>query len=103
MYAETLVIAELQTFAQVLATIAGTQAPAIVAVAATLTTALRAGHKVILFGNGGSAADAQHIAAELVGRYKMLRPALPALALTTDTSALTAIGNDYGYVAVFAR
>ena len=101
--AETLVIAELQRFVQVLAAIAGEQAPAIVAVAATLTTALRAGHKVILFGNGGSAADAQHIAAELVGRYKMLRPALPALALTTDTSALTAIGNDYGYAAVFAR
>jgi D-sedoheptulose 7-phosphate isomerase len=103
MDAETLVLTELHTFTQVLDAIAAGQAPAIVAVAATLIDALRAGHKVILFGNGGSAADAQHIAAELVGRYKLLRPALPAMALTTDTSALTAIGNDYGYAAVFAR
>jgi D-sedoheptulose 7-phosphate isomerase len=56
-----------------------------------------------LFGNGGSAADAQHWAAELTGRYKRERRALPAIALTTDTSALTAIGNDYGYDEVFAR
>ncbi len=64
---------------------------------------LRSGHKVLAFGNGGSAADAQHLAAELVGRYLHDRPALPALALTTDTSALTAIGNDMGYEAVFRR
>ncbi|MEE9430259.1 MAG: D-sedoheptulose 7-phosphate isomerase [Melioribacteraceae bacterium] len=61
------------------------------------------GNKVILFGNGGSAADAQHIAAEFTGRYKTERKALPAIALTTDTSALTAIGNDYGYERVFDR
>ncbi len=60
-------------------------------------------NKTILAGNGGSAADAQHIAAELVGRYGFDRPALPSLALTTDTSALTAIGNDYGYDKVFSR
>ena len=60
-------------------------------------------NKIILAGNGGSAADAQHIAAELVGRYGFDRPSLPSLALTTDTSALTAIGNDYGYDYVFSR
>jgi D-sedoheptulose 7-phosphate isomerase len=59
--------------------------------------------KIILFGNGGSAADAQHISAELVGRYKNERKALPAIALTTDTSALTCIGNDYGYNMIFSR
>ncbi len=65
--------------------------------------ALKNGNKVILFGNGGSAADAQHIAAELTGRYKVERRGLAGLALTTDTSALTAIGNDYGYDRVFDR
>ncbi len=63
----------------------------------------RQGGKILLAGNGGSAADAQHIAAELVGRYAFERPALNALALTTDTSALTAIGNDYGYEKIFSR
>jgi len=63
----------------------------------------RAKSKTILAGNGGSAADAQHIAAEMVGRYGFDRPSLPSLALTTDTSALTAIGNDYGYEHVFSR
>ncbi len=65
--------------------------------------ALSSGHKILLCGNGGSAADAQHIAAELVGRYELERPGLPAVALTTDTSALTALSNDYGYKEVFAR
>lgn len=64
---------------------------------------LAEGHKILLCGNGGSAADAQHIAAELVGRYERQRRAWPAIALTTDTSALTALGNDYGYAEVFAR
>lgn len=64
---------------------------------------LKAGNKILLFGNGGSAADAQHIAAELTGRYKTERRGLPGIALTTDTSALTAIGNDYGYDRVFDR
>jgi len=64
---------------------------------------LQNGGKILLFGNGGSAGDAQHIAAELVGRYKKERKGLPALALTTDTSALTCIGNDYGYDKVFSR
>lgn len=61
------------------------------------------GGKILIFGNGGSAADAQHIAAELVGRYKTERKGLSTIALTTDTSALTAIGNDYGYDRIFDR
>jgi D-sedoheptulose 7-phosphate isomerase len=65
--------------------------------------ALSAGRKILLFGNGGSAADAQHLAAEFVGRFLNERRPLPAIALTTDTSALTAIANDYGYEHVFAR
>jgi phosphoheptose isomerase len=68
-----------------------------------IAAALKGGGKVLLFGNGGSAADAQHIAAEFVGRFARERIPLPAIALTTDTSALTAIGNDYGFEQVFAR
>ena len=64
---------------------------------------LKKGGKLIVFGNGGSAAYSQHIAAEFVGRFKLERRALPAIALTNDTSALTAIANDYGYDRVFAR
>lgn len=64
---------------------------------------LKGGNKILLCGNGGSAADAQHIAAELTGRYKKERQGLSAIALTTDTSALSAIGNDYGYDFVFSR
>ena len=72
--------------------------------AADLTvSSLRAGGKLLLCGNGGSAADAQHWAAELVGRFLYDRPGLPAIALTTDTSILTAVGNDYGYQASFSR
>lgn len=69
----------------------------------TAVETLRAGGKILLCGNGGSAGDAQHIAAELTGRYKTERNALAGIALTTDTSALTAIGNDYGYDFVFSR
>ena len=68
-----------------------------------MVEAFRGGNKVILFGNGGSAADAQHIAAEFVGRFAFDRPALPALALNVNTSCVTAIGNDYGFDRVFAR
>jgi len=75
-----------------------------VARAATLCAAsLRAGGKILLFGNGGSAADAQHLAAEFAGRLSRERPALPAIALTANTSELTALGNDYGFDHVFAR
>jgi D-sedoheptulose 7-phosphate isomerase len=68
-----------------------------------LVDALTRGNKALLFGNGGSAADAQHIAAEFVGRFAFDRPALPALALSANSSSLTAIGNDYGFDAVFSR
>lgn len=71
--------------------------------ATTLVQGLRAGHKVLVAGNGGSAAEAQHFAAELVGRFKREREPYAAIALTTDTSILTAIANDYGYEEVFAR
>ncbi len=72
-------------------------------IAAAVIAALRSGNKLLIVGNGGSAADAQHIAAEIVGRYKQDRPAYAAIALTTDTSALTAVANDYGFEQVFAR
>jgi D-sedoheptulose 7-phosphate isomerase len=68
-----------------------------------LVDALKQGNKALLFGNGGSAADAQHIAAELVGRFAFDRPALPALALSVNSSCVTAIGNDYGFDQVFSR
>lgn len=67
------------------------------------SNAVKQGKKILFAGNGGSASDAQHLAAELVGRYRYDRPSLAAIAITTDTSALTAIGNDYGYDEVFAR
>ena len=71
--------------------------------AAAIIGALRAGGKLLLFGNGGSAADAQHVAAEFVGRFQRERAAMAAIALTTDTSVLTGIGNDYAFDRVFAR
>lgn len=73
------------------------------AIAAAMLSALRSGNKILVVGNGGSAADAQHIAAEIIGRYKQERAACAAIALTTDTSALTAIANDYGFEKIFAR
>ena len=72
-------------------------------VAAAIKKALAAGHKVLFCGNGGSAADSQHLAAEFVGRFQKERRGLPAIALTVDTSILTAVGNDYGYDKVFVR
>ncbi len=72
-------------------------------VGSIMATALKDGNKILLFGNGGSAADAQHIAAEIVGRYRKERKGLPAIALTTDTSILTAVGNDYGFETIFER
>jgi D-sedoheptulose 7-phosphate isomerase len=78
--------------------------PAEIARAAeALAQALKSGRKVLSCGNGGSAADSQHFAAEMVGRFERERPGLPGIALTTDTSALTAIGNDYGFDRVFSR
>lgn len=81
----------------------GSNADALIALAQRTVDALAKGNKVLVCGNGGSAADAQHMAAEFVGRFLLERRALPAMALTVDTSALTAIGNDYGYEQVFAR
>ncbi|MBM3315304.1 D-sedoheptulose 7-phosphate isomerase [candidate division WOR-3 bacterium] len=75
----------------------------VTAAARLVTSALRRGRKLLLCGNGGSAADCQHLAAELVGRFRLARRALPAVALTTDTSALTAVGNDLGFEQVFSR
>jgi D-sedoheptulose 7-phosphate isomerase len=75
----------------------------IVEMAHIIRTALREGRKVVFFGNGGSAADAQHISAELVGKFKKARPPLRALALTTNTSILTAIGNDFSFEEIFSR
>lgn len=72
-------------------------------VSRVIVRALRQGSKILLYGNGGSAADAQHIAAEFVGRFAFDRPALPALALSVNTSCVTAIGNDYGFDRVFSR
>ena len=80
----------------------GDAAPLLAAVDAVLAS-VRAGGKLLAFGNGGSAADAQHLAAELVGRFVRERRAIGAIALSTDTSILTAVGNDYGFDRVFAR
>jgi D-sedoheptulose 7-phosphate isomerase len=68
-----------------------------------ITAALKAGNKILLFGNGGSAADAQHLAAEFVNRFIIERPPLPAIALTTDTSVITSIGNDYDFSEIFSK
>jgi len=78
-------------------------AETILAASQLVIASLRAGGKLLIFGNGGSAADAQHLAAELSGRYLRERPGLAAISLTTNSSALTAIGNDYGYEKIFSR
>ena len=79
------------------------QQPVLEKIAAAMMRAVLAGNKVLWCGNGGSAADAQHMAAELVGRFRRERRGLPSIALTTDTSILTAVANDYGYESVFSR
>ena len=93
----------LEESARVKRALASSSADAIARAAEVLVEAFAAGRKALLFGNGGSAADAQHIAAEWSCRLSRERPALPALALTTNTSELTALGNDYGFERVFAR
>ena len=97
------VIRELKESARVKEEMARHLADTIVKAAEMIIRAYRAGGKVLLIGNGGSAADAQHIAAELVGRFKLERRGLPALALTTNTSTLTALANDYDYHSIFSR
>ncbi|MCK4870193.1 MAG: D-sedoheptulose 7-phosphate isomerase [Gammaproteobacteria bacterium] len=77
--------------------------PEVGLVAQKMIDAIRAGGKIIWMGNGGSAADAQHLAAELVGRFQLERPAIPSIALTTDTSVLTSVGNDYSFADIFSR
>ena len=78
-------------------------APRIAEMSSLISTALAQGNKLLVMGNGGSAADSQHFVAEIVGRFKLERRALPAVALSTDTSILTAIGNDYGFESIFSR
>ncbi len=93
----------LEAHVEMIARLRAELVPAIEQAAGVLVRCIEAGGKILLCGNGGSAADSQHIAAELVGRFARERRALPAIALTTDTSALTALGNDYGFEKVFAR
>lgn len=95
--------AQLRSHREVIEALERELAPGIAAFARLLIDALKEGKKLLVMGNGGSAADAQHFAAEIVGRFKMERRGLPAVSLTTDTSILTAIGNDYGFDAVFRR
>src|SRR6201996_5741699 len=98
-----MVTEELQDHQNIIQKVIGLLTGDIEAACEMIITTLKNGNKVLLAGNGGSAADAQHIAAELSGRFVKERKALPGIALTTDTSALTAIANDYGYHHVFSR
>ncbi len=101
--AETLVSNSIQDSIRVKETLLETMVPLIVEVADLITKSIASGGKLMLLGNGGSAGDAQHIAAELLGRFEVERPAFPAIALTTNSSTLTAIANDYGYEEIFSR
>ncbi len=95
--------AQLKEHCAVLDRIEAELAGQIARIAVRLVETMKIGNKLLIMGNGGSAADAQHFAAEIVGRFKMERPALPAIALSTDTSIITAIGNDYGFERIFSR
>lgn len=94
---------QLQAHQETAALVERELSPLIANMAKQLIAAFRSGGKLLVMGNGGSAADSQHFVAEIVGRFKMERKALPAVALSTDTSILTAIGNDYGFDSVFSR
>jgi D-sedoheptulose 7-phosphate isomerase len=94
---------QIRSHCQVMAAVESQLAPAIENLVSLLVQAFQDGKKLLVMGNGGSAADAQHLAAEIVGRFKLERRALPAIALTTDSSILTAVGNDYGFDCVFSR
>jgi D-sedoheptulose 7-phosphate isomerase len=98
-----MVLEELNNHKQTIDRVIAALVPAIEEGCEMVTSVLAAGGKILLAGNGGSAADAQHIAAELAGRYVKERKALPGIALTVDTSAMTAISNDYGFEFVFSR
>ena len=97
------VVAALAEGAELRMKIGRENGPTIVKAATLIVSCLQAGNKLLLFGNGGSAADAQHLAAEFVGRFAIERAGLPAIALTTDSSILTAVGNDFGFEQVFSR
>jgi D-sedoheptulose 7-phosphate isomerase len=97
------ILQEIQESIAVKEQLAAATAQLIADAARLIVTSMQNGGKLIVFGNGGSAADAQHLSAELVGRYRRDRKALPAIALTTDSSALTSISNDYGFDTVFSR
>lgn len=94
---------QLKSHREVMTALEQELSPAIESAVSLLVRAFKDGNKLLVMGNGGSAADAQHLAAEMVGRFKLERPALPALALTTDSSIVTAIGNDYGFERIFSR
>jgi D-sedoheptulose 7-phosphate isomerase len=98
-----MIIEELKDHQNTIQKVIDTLVPDIEQACELIAAAIKSGNKVLIAGNGGSAADAQHIAAELSGRFVKHRKALPGIALTTDTSALTAIANDYGYEHVFSR
>ena len=100
---KSIVYDELDSHLQTIHAVINTMQDDIAKAASMALETLKRGNKIMFCGNGGSAADAQHIAAELVGRYKTERIGLPGIALTTDTSILTAIGNDYGYERIFDR
>ncbi|MCH9741281.1 MAG: D-sedoheptulose 7-phosphate isomerase [Epsilonproteobacteria bacterium] len=100
---KTTIVSEFESHLETIKLVMETMAEDLEQASMMAVDVLKRGNKVLLCGNGGSAADAQHIAAELTGRYKTERRGLPGIALTTDTSALTAIGNDYGYDRVFDR
>jgi D-sedoheptulose 7-phosphate isomerase len=100
---QTIVLTAFADSARVKQQFAHDHADRIVQVATLMAKAFREGHKVLLFGNGGSSTDAAHIAAEFVGRYRRERAPLPAIALATDMAAITCIANDYGYDELFAR
>ncbi len=100
---ETFVESEILGVSVAFRSLAAEQSATIARIAEACIASLKAGGKVLFCGNGGSAADSQHLAAELIGRYKLNRPAIASVALTTDTSILTALGNDYGYDTIFAR
>ena len=97
------IIQDIQDNIRVKQALLDTQVPLIEKAARIVFNCIKNGNKLIFFGNGGSASDSQHLAAEFVGRYGSERRALPAIAFTTDTSILTAVGNDYGYEKVFER
>lgn len=100
---EKMLLSSIQSHMDVFQAIRAQLLPTVIETGRLMSDVLKGGHKLMIAGNGGSAADSQHFAAEIVGRYLKERNPLPAIALTTDTSILTAVGNDYGFDAIFSR